>query len=136
MATIGLYLGCSQEEANAIRAQLNEIAASLGYLALAGPTAGQGNAAAMLAAIAKGDVIVSQKTYEIQVPATGWTRDRYEQARIVVKQHIDDDHELQVALVKMPLGVEVEDATIVARDEEGYWKEDRFLPVQCIRLIK
>lgn len=60
MTTLGFYFaGLSNEEANAVRQQLNEIAAGLGYVAQAGPTAGQGNAAALLIAIARGEATVS-----------------------------------------------------------------------------
>ena len=54
---VGFYFaGMSQDEVNALRSRLNELAAELGYVAKAGPTAGQGNAAALLVAIAKGEV--------------------------------------------------------------------------------
>lgn len=56
-ATIGLYFaGLSNDEANTVRERLNALAAELGYVALAGATAGAGNAAALLVAIANGDV--------------------------------------------------------------------------------
>lgn len=59
MPAIGLYFrGLTKEEINQVRARLNELAAALGYIAKAGPTAGRGNAAAMLVAIAKGELIV------------------------------------------------------------------------------
>jgi hypothetical protein len=58
MATIGLYIRGDQESANALRARLNELAGSLGYVASAGPTAGEGNLAGLLAAIDRGDVVL------------------------------------------------------------------------------
>jgi hypothetical protein len=51
-----------KEEANAIRAKLNEIAKDLGYLAERGPTAGEGNLAALLVAIAEGECVVTRAT--------------------------------------------------------------------------
>jgi hypothetical protein len=66
MATLGFYFaGLSDEEANELRRRLNEIAAQLGYTAKAGPTTGQGNAAALLAAIVKGEC-EAKKTSKIQ----------------------------------------------------------------------
>jgi hypothetical protein len=57
MASFGLYFrGVSQEEANAIRLQANKVAAYHGYSAERGPTAGAGNAAEMLVAIASGEL--------------------------------------------------------------------------------
>jgi hypothetical protein len=54
---LGFYFaGLTQEEVNQVRAQLNRIAAEFGYVAKAGPTAGQGNAAALLVAIARGKI--------------------------------------------------------------------------------
>jgi hypothetical protein len=54
---VGFYFaGMSKEEVNTLRARLNDLAAELGYVAKAGPTAGQGNAAALLVAIANGEV--------------------------------------------------------------------------------
>lgn len=56
---IGFYFRqMDKEEVTQIRARLNEIAKSLGYVAERGPTAGQGNAAALLVAIARGEVEV------------------------------------------------------------------------------
>lgn len=58
---IGFYFrGMSKEEVTAIRAELNRIALSLGYTARTGPTKGQGNAAALLVAIAQGEVKVKK----------------------------------------------------------------------------
>ena len=57
MTALGFYFrGLDQREANALRAVLNEIAERHGYTAHAGPTAGQGNFAAMMIAIATGEV--------------------------------------------------------------------------------
>lgn len=59
---IGFYFrGMNKEEVTAIRAELNRIAAQLGYVANRGPTKGQGNAAALLVAIARGEVEVIKK---------------------------------------------------------------------------
>ena len=56
---IGLYFrGMTKEDTNALRARLNEIALELGYTAKAGPTYGEGNLAAMLVAIATGELQV------------------------------------------------------------------------------
>jgi hypothetical protein len=56
-ATFGLYFKqMSQREANTLRRHLNELAAQHGYLASRGPTAGEGNAADLLRAIASGEV--------------------------------------------------------------------------------
>lgn len=62
MTTLGFYFaGLSNEEANEMRGRLNDIAARLGYTAKAGATTGEGNAAALLAAIASGEVLLSVK---------------------------------------------------------------------------
>lgn len=59
MSTIGLYFaGLSAEQTNALRARLNKVAGSLGYTAQGGPTAGEGNVAALLQAIDAGEVAV------------------------------------------------------------------------------
>lgn len=59
---IGFYFrGMNKEEVTAIRAELNRIAKELGYLAKTGPTMGQGNAAALLVAIAKGEVELAKE---------------------------------------------------------------------------
>lgn len=56
MTTLGFYFRLDRDEANAMRASLNEIAQSHGYIAHGGPTHGEGNAAALLVAIAGGEV--------------------------------------------------------------------------------
>ena len=57
MTTLGFYFaGISQKEANDIRAKLNEMAYKWGYVAQGGPTMGQGNAAALLVALASGEL--------------------------------------------------------------------------------
>jgi hypothetical protein len=57
MSAIGIYFrGMTKPETNAIRARLNEHAAEHGYVAARGPTAGQGNLAALLVAIQAGEV--------------------------------------------------------------------------------
>ena len=64
MATLGLYLKTTQEEANCIRAKLNAVALELGFVAQRGPTAGNGNLAAMLVAIADGRLVIQEVTGE------------------------------------------------------------------------
>lgn len=61
---IGFYFrgDITKQELNQIRAELNRIAKELGYLAKTGPTMGQGNAAALLVAIAKGEVKLTKPT--------------------------------------------------------------------------
>lgn len=60
---IGFYFrGMNKEEVTAIRAELNRIAKELGYTARTGPTKGQGNAAALLVAIARGEVTIARAT--------------------------------------------------------------------------
>lgn len=56
MTTLGFYFRLDRDQANAMRASLNEIARSHGYIAHGGPTHGEGNAAALLVAIAAGEV--------------------------------------------------------------------------------
>lgn len=57
MAGLGLYLaGLDAAEARQLRADLADIAKRHGYTAERGPTAGQGNVATMLVAIASGEV--------------------------------------------------------------------------------
>jgi hypothetical protein len=54
---IGFYFrGMDKQEVTQIRAELNRLAKELGYIAQSGPTKGQGNAAALLVAIARGEV--------------------------------------------------------------------------------
>lgn len=56
-AAIGLYFrGMSKEDVNDLRARLNERARELGYTSTRGPTAGDGNLAALLVAIDAGEV--------------------------------------------------------------------------------
>lgn len=57
MAGLGLYLaGLTDEEARQLRADLASIAAHHGYTSERGPTAGEGNPAALLVAIASGEI--------------------------------------------------------------------------------
>ena len=58
MATLGFYFPLDNEAANRMRGDLNKIAKGLGYLAKRGPTAGDGNLAAMLIALSKGELKV------------------------------------------------------------------------------
>lgn len=59
---IGFYFrGLNKAEVTQIRAKLNEIAKGLGYIAKRGPTSGQGNAAALLIAIARGEITLSKQ---------------------------------------------------------------------------
>jgi hypothetical protein len=56
---IGFYFrGIDKQEVTQIRAELNRIAKELGYIAQSGPTKGQGNAAALMQAIARAEVKV------------------------------------------------------------------------------
>lgn len=57
MAQLNFYLA-DDIDPSAIRQKLNEIAAQLGYKGKAGPTAGDGNAASMLVALAKGEIVM------------------------------------------------------------------------------
>ena len=59
-STIGLYFPVDNEQVNALRARLNELAGKFGYVAKAGPTAGKGNLAALLVAIDAGEVFVTK----------------------------------------------------------------------------
>ena len=57
MATVGFYFKeMSKEDVNALRSRLNNLAATFGYTAERGPTAGQGNLAEMLMAIDTGEL--------------------------------------------------------------------------------
>ena len=56
--TLGLYFPMDNDDANALRARLNRLAGELGYTARGGPTTGEGNLAALLVGIDKGEVIV------------------------------------------------------------------------------
>lgn len=58
MPAIGFYFPShmTKEDVNALRERLNEVAASFGYTASRGPTAGQGNLAEMLIAIDSGEL--------------------------------------------------------------------------------
>lgn len=57
MAGLGLYLaGMTEEGARQLRADLASIAAHHGYTSERGPTAGDGNPAALLVAIASGEI--------------------------------------------------------------------------------
>jgi len=57
MSAIGFYFKeLSKKEANALRFRLNDLAATFGYIAERGPTAGEGNLAAMLMAIDCGEL--------------------------------------------------------------------------------
>lgn len=60
---IGLYFrGKDKAEVNAIRARLNELAGELGYTAVSGPTTGEGNLAALLVALAAGELRIVKAT--------------------------------------------------------------------------
>jgi len=57
MPNINLYFrNMTNAQSRALRARLAEIAASHGYIATRGPTAGDGNPASLMAAIANGEV--------------------------------------------------------------------------------
>lgn len=73
MATIGLYIrGSDQEDANALRSRLNEIAAGFGYTSERGPTAGEGNLTEMLTAIDKGELALVLLPDEQRAWAIDW----------------------------------------------------------------
>jgi len=58
-ATTGFHFaGLDAEEVNTVRAQLNTIARSFGYVSRARSQPGQGSAAALLVAIARGELKV------------------------------------------------------------------------------
>jgi len=57
MANINLYFrNMTNAQSRALRARLAEISASHGYIAMRGPTAGDGNPASLMAAIANGEM--------------------------------------------------------------------------------
>ena len=56
MPAIGLYFPGTQDEVNALRERLNQLAGEFGYTASRGPTTGQGNLAEMLIAIDAGEL--------------------------------------------------------------------------------
>jgi hypothetical protein len=57
MTTIGFYFReLDKDDVNALRTRLNALAATFGYTAERGPTAGDGNLAAMLMAIDCGEL--------------------------------------------------------------------------------
>ncbi len=61
-STYGLYFaGLSVEEIRATLARANAVAGQLGYISRTGPSSGRGNAAALLMAIANGEVTVMRK---------------------------------------------------------------------------
>ena len=81
MSTLGLYFPMPRPEANELRAELNAIARQHGYLATRGPTAGQGNAAAMLVAIATGELAVLLLPDEQRAWFAEWLRAQAAQLR-------------------------------------------------------
>ena len=61
-STYGLYFaGLSVEEIQATLSRANAVAGELGYISRSGPSSGRGNAAALLVAIANGEVTVMRK---------------------------------------------------------------------------
>ena len=67
---IGLYFrGLDKEGVNALRARLNRLAGTFGYVAQAGPTTGEGNLAALLIAIGDGEIVLVRHD-----PETGNTK--------------------------------------------------------------
>ena len=67
---IGLYFrDMDQDEINALRARLNQLAGEIGFTAKAGPTTGEGNLAALLIAIGDGEIILVRRD-----PETGNTK--------------------------------------------------------------
>lgn len=64
-ATSGFHFaGLTAEETRVIRSRLNDVARTLGYISHSGPLSGRGNAAALLVAIARGEVVVMRKNQE------------------------------------------------------------------------
>ena len=54
------FAGIDHEEAKAVRARLSALAGTLGYVSRRGAMAGQGNAAALILAIARGEVSIGR----------------------------------------------------------------------------
>ena len=75
---MGLYFRKEQHEANSLRSRLNELARSMGYLAVSGRTVGQGNLAALLVAIDAGEVAVVLLPDEQRGMAARWLREQAE----------------------------------------------------------
>jgi len=73
---LGLYFRKEQHEANSLRSRLNELARSMGYLAVSGRTVGQGNLAALLVAIDAGEVALVLLPDEQQGMVARWLRER------------------------------------------------------------
>jgi len=70
MASFGLYFkDMSQEEANATRKRLNDLAAAHGFLSERGPTAGDGNLAELLMAIDNGKMALVSEDQQKQIEA-------------------------------------------------------------------
>jgi hypothetical protein len=91
--------------------------------------------------------------YTIQIPRTGWVRDRIEGGsapwrgnlacpRAVVRQALDDRRQLVVTLVEVGKAIEVEDAVIEEWQEEsqaeagGYWVEGPGVSARQIQLVR
>lgn len=66
------FAGIDHEEAKAVRARLSALAGTLGYVSRRGAMAGQGNAAALILAIARGDISIARGDlrHEEEGPAT------------------------------------------------------------------
>jgi hypothetical protein len=73
MTTIGFYF---RHDANRIRRALAAIAAEYGMTAIAGPTAGQGNPAELMASIAAGKTAVVLLGNERRGAAAAWLREQ------------------------------------------------------------
>ncbi len=79
--TIGLYFaGLSAKEARELRASLADIARRHGYVASRGPTAGDGNPARLLIAIAQGEVALIRLSDEQREAASQALRRLAEEA--------------------------------------------------------
>ena len=77
MGTAGLYFrSLEKHQVNALRSRLNELAGSMGYLAVSGRTVGQGNLAALLVAIDAGEVAVVLLPDEQRAMAARWLREQ------------------------------------------------------------
>jgi len=62
------FAGLDSEEAKALKAHLNTVAGQLGYTSHRGPLSGRGNAAALLTAIANGEVTVTRRERSDTMP--------------------------------------------------------------------
>jgi len=62
------FAGMEWERTKVLKRRLNAIAGQLGYTSHRGPLSGRGNAAALLAAIADGEVVVMRRNRQDTTP--------------------------------------------------------------------